>query len=124
MPSRTIAMVEKRLSTIFCAVPAFMRVEPAGASGPVSTRIGCSLADRSFEPELLATPIVSAPRMRASVIAATVNGVLPLAARPMTTSLGPTVRPAMPATALGPESSAFSTARSNAASPPAIRKAT
>ena len=85
---------------------------------------GCSLADRSFEPELLATPIVSAPRMRASVIAATVNGVLPLAARPMTTSLGPTVRPAMPATALGPESSAFSTARSNAASPPAIRKAT
>ena len=29
--------VEKRLSTIFCAVPAFMRVEPAITSGPVST---------------------------------------------------------------------------------------
>ena len=33
---RTIEAVESKFSTIFCAVPAFRRVEPAIASGPVS----------------------------------------------------------------------------------------
>jgi hypothetical protein len=35
-PSRTIVAVEKAFSTSFCAVPAFIRVEPVSTSGPVS----------------------------------------------------------------------------------------
>ena len=30
---------ERRFSVIFCAVPAFIRVEPAIASGPVSSQM-------------------------------------------------------------------------------------
>ena len=36
LPSLIITPVESILSTIFCAVPLFMRVEPVITSGPVS----------------------------------------------------------------------------------------
>ena len=57
------------LSTSFCAVPAFRRVEPAMNSGPTSTSIGCSTAALSSEPALQASPTVSAPAARARAIA-------------------------------------------------------
>ena len=44
LPRRTIATVEIMLSTSFCAVPAFRRVEPAMTSGPTTTSIGWSTA--------------------------------------------------------------------------------
>jgi len=78
--------VDKRFSTIFCAVPAFIRVDPPIASSPVSTRIGCALAARSGVPALLAMPMVRAPRRLLSTSAAIVKGVVPLAATPITTS--------------------------------------
>ena len=67
---------------------------------------------------------MSAPRRFASVSAATVNGVVPLAATPITTSSGPTAAAAMRATASATSSSAFSTARRSAPSPPAMRYTT
>ena len=42
LPIRTIETVEIVLSTSFCAVPAFSRVEPASNSGPTTTAISCS----------------------------------------------------------------------------------
>ena len=39
-----MAPVEIMLSTIFSAVPLFMRVEPVMTSGPVSTPMGISAA--------------------------------------------------------------------------------
>ena len=113
--------VENRLSTIFCAVPAFIRVEPATTSSPVSIRIGCVETARIGAPALFETPIVSAPRVVASTKAATVNGVVPLAATPMTTSLAPTSAPRMRAVPSSLSSSAFSTAFRSAPSPPAMR---
>ena len=67
-------MVESMLRTSFCAVPPFMRVEPATISGPTATQISSSAASASGESGLHASATVSAPRARASVIAATVNG--------------------------------------------------
>ncbi len=49
-----------------------MRVEPAIASAPVSTRIGCSAACRTAPPAALARPMVSAPVARAAWRTATV----------------------------------------------------
>ena len=57
--------VESRLSAIFCAVPAVIRVEPARNSAPVSSSTGISAWSRSGVPGLLARPIVSAPAARA-----------------------------------------------------------
>ena len=45
-----------------CAVPAFMRVEPAIGSGPVASRIGWSASTSSGVSALLAMPTVKAPR--------------------------------------------------------------
>ena len=44
LPRRIMAPVEIMLSTIFSAVPLFMRVEPVMTSGPVSTPMGISAA--------------------------------------------------------------------------------
>ena len=38
-PVRTMTAVESVLSAIFCAVPAFRRVEPLKTSGPVGSTI-------------------------------------------------------------------------------------
>ena len=50
LPSRTMLAVESVFSTSFCAVPAFIRVEPAMISGPTTTAISCSTACPSGEP--------------------------------------------------------------------------
>ena len=60
-PSRIIAAVDSALSTIFCAVAAFSRVEPAMASGPVSTSTPCWASAASGAAGLLLTSTVSAP---------------------------------------------------------------
>jgi hypothetical protein len=72
---------EIRLSTTFWAVPAFIRVEPAISSRPVSINTGHLEDVSSAVPALLATPIVTAPDPSARFSAATVNGVVPLAAK-------------------------------------------
>ena len=43
-PQRSIVAVDSMFKTAFCAVPAFMRVEPATISLPVTTAMGCSAA--------------------------------------------------------------------------------
>ena len=48
-PSRTITAVESECSTIFCASPPFMRVEPAITSGPVYGAIAISAPRASGE---------------------------------------------------------------------------
>ena len=79
-PRRIITSDDNRLSATRCAVPAFIRVEPAIGSGPVSSQIGQSASCRIGVSRLLAMPIVSAPRCLASRRQASVNGVVPLAA--------------------------------------------
>ena len=115
---------EIRLSTTFCAVPAFIRVEPAINSRPVSTKIG-NFADASNTvPGLLATPIVTAPKEPACCSAATVNGVVPLAATAITTSCGVSRAALICVTASSTSSSAPSMLVTNALSPPATMKRT
>ena len=46
-PRRTITVVEIRCSTIFCASPPFMRVEPAITSGPTAGAIATSARSTS-----------------------------------------------------------------------------
>ena len=94
---------------IFCAVPAFMRVEPATTSSPVSARIGCEQAARMGASALLEMPMVCAPRGRL-LQSRDGEGRRPLAATPITTSFGPTLASRMPAMPCSTESSAFSTA--------------
>src|SRR5690349_16715730 len=77
---------DNRLSAIRWAVPAFIRVDPALGSGPVSSHIGCSASAKSGVSRLLAIAIVSAPRCLASCRQAKVNGVVPLAATAINTS--------------------------------------
>ena len=77
---------DSKLRATRCAVPAFMRVEPAIGSGPVSSQIAQSASSRIGVPRLLAIPIVSAPRRFASRRHASVNGVVPLAATAIATS--------------------------------------
>jgi hypothetical protein len=54
------------LSTIFCAVPAFIRVEPAIVSAPVSTRMPWRATSKSGAPRLFASAIVTAPAAAAA----------------------------------------------------------
>ncbi|MNW64176.1 hypothetical protein D3C74_424350 [compost metagenome] len=58
--------VENVLSTSFCAVAAFMRVEPVTTSGPVSSRIATSTRDARRACGLALTSTVAAPRSRAT----------------------------------------------------------
>src|SRR5580704_17973452 len=71
--------------TIFCAVPAFNRVDPVKTSGPISTFIAifASWASGMCSFEVIA--MVVAPRPRAYLMAANTYGVVPLAAIPSTT---------------------------------------
>ena len=85
-----MTIVEMVLSTSFCAVPAFMRVEPAITSGPTSTSIPRSARCMSSEPATQARPIVKEPAAFAWSIDPSVYGVAPLALTPRTTSFGPT----------------------------------
>ncbi len=65
-PIRTIVAVEKAVSTSFCAVPAFIRVDPAMTSGPVSTVTRMSTSSPTVTRGLHDTSAVVAPRRRAS----------------------------------------------------------
>ena len=71
-PNRVMARVVIMLQMSFCAVPAFMRVEPATTSGPTSATISMSAARPSGEPGLQVIPTVLAPRPRAYSTAAMV----------------------------------------------------
>src|SRR5690606_23229407 len=93
LPSFTIAAVLMVLSTIFVAVPAFMRVEPVITSGPTSGAIttSCVFSSSSLGYVHSRKP-VRAPRSRARRKAPWTNGVVPDVAMPRTKSLGPTLR--------------------------------
>ena len=78
--------VEIALSTSFCAVPLFMRVDPMMTSGPVLGTIAMSASLANGEPDCDVMPTVSAPIMFDRRIAATVYGVVPEAAIPITAS--------------------------------------
>ena len=85
---RTIVAVEIALSTSFCAVAAFIRVEPAIGSAPVASTIARSAAAAAGEAYALTIAMVNAPSARAVASAATTNGAPPLAEMPMTASPG------------------------------------
>ena len=76
------------LSTSFCAVPAFRRVDPATTSGPTSGVMAISTARASSESGVQLIPTVTAPMRRASATAPSTYGVRPLAAMPTSTSRG------------------------------------
>ena len=81
------------LSTIFCAVPAFIRVEPASTSGPTTGTIATSTACAISDPGTQVTATVNAPSARARLTAPIVYGVRPDAAMPTTASRALTPRP-------------------------------
>ena len=66
---RTIASVVSMLSTSFCAVPAFRRVDPAMNSGPTTTSMAMSASRPAAESGLHATETDRAERRRASRMA-------------------------------------------------------
>ena len=72
LPSLTNVTVESVFSASFCAVPAFIRVEPAITSGPTSSRTSRSATRASSLPRTQTTAIVRAPAIRADSTAPTV----------------------------------------------------
>ena len=115
-PIRTITAVDTALSTSFCAVPAFIRVEPVSTSGPVPTPTSTSTS--AGPPGSAHTSAVAAPASRATRSPASTHGVRPLAATPTTRSPARTAARATRSPS-STSSSAPSTARVIAASPPA-----
>ena len=87
-----MAPVEIMLRTILCAVPAFMRDDPANTSGPTSVTMAKSAARSRGELRLQVRAMVLAPRRRAYSRAAMVKGVRPLVAMPRTISCLPGLR--------------------------------
>ena len=71
LPVFAIAQVETMLRTIFCALPALRRVDPATTSAPVSTTIGRSAARSIGVAGLELRLAVRAPRSRAASSAPT-----------------------------------------------------
>src|SRR5471032_1813440 len=69
-----MAPVVSMFSTIFCAVPAFIRVDPESTSGPTSATISISAALPSSDLGLQTTAAVLAPFLRANSTAAMVWG--------------------------------------------------
>src|ERR1041385_9305268 len=83
---RIIAAVVSMLSTIFVAVPALRRVDPAITSGPTAGAIVRSTKVCSSVRGSQVTKIIFEPARRARVSAPRTNGVIPLADTPITTS--------------------------------------
>jgi hypothetical protein len=106
--------------TSFCAVPAFMRVEPVTTSGPTRGAITTSASKRASEEGLAVTTIVTAPTLRPYSTAPIGYGVRRLAMMPTTTSLAPRRFFRSAATAAPASSSAPSTERTSARRPPAM----
>jgi len=71
------------LSTIFCAVPARMRVEPAMGSAAVIASIAMSASRARTVPAAFTTAIVIAPFARAAASALCTNAAEPLAETPI-----------------------------------------
>ena len=82
-----MAAVVSMFSTIFVAVPAFRRVEPAMTSGPTAGAIVRSTNVWSSVLGSQVTKMILDAAQRARVSAPRTNGVMPLADTPMTTSL-------------------------------------
>jgi hypothetical protein len=85
-PSLTMIAVDSEFRIIFWAVAALSLVEPAIASGPVSTSRLWSASSASGADRLLPTSTVSAPAARAARSAPATYGVRPLADNPTATS--------------------------------------
>ena len=117
-PSLIITAVENAVRISFWAVPAFILVDPAMASGPVSTVISTSTGAVLGASGLPDTSAVRAPSSCAAVSAPITNGVRPDAARPSTKSPGRASRESSAAPA-AESSSAPSTASTSARRPPA-----
>ncbi len=83
---RTIDAVVSMFRTIFVAVPALRRVEPAITSGPTAGAIVRSTKVCSSVRGSQVTKMIFEPARRARVSAPRTNCVIPLAETPMTTS--------------------------------------
>lgn len=119
-----MAPVEIILRTILCAVPAFMRDDPAKTSGPTSVTMAKSAARSRGELRLQVRAMVLAPRRRAYSRAAIVKGVRPLVAMPRTTSCLPGLRFLISRSARAVSSSLASVEAPNALGPPAMMNCT
>ena len=115
-----MAQVESILSTSFWAVPAFIRVEPVTASGPVRTTMAKSQARSRGVSGLQVRATAALPAFLAASTAPRTKAAPPAALMPTTTSWGRRTRPAMAARPASRLSSAPSTALRRAWSPPAM----
>ncbi len=114
--------VDRQLSAAFCAVPAFIRVEPAISSAPVSSRIGMSDTSPSRLPRVVEQP--DRERTRGAGMFQGGDGERRAAAGGQRhhTSAGPTASSCSARRAAPVSSSAPSAACSSARSPPAIHR--
>ena len=112
--------VEIMFRTILCAVPAFMREDPARTSAPTSVTMAKSAARSRGELRLQVRAMVRAPRRRAYSRTAMVKGVRPLVAMPRTMSRLPGFRFFISATARDVSSSLASVEAPRALGPPAM----
>ncbi len=119
LPNRTIVAVVSMLQTNFCAVPAFIRVDPVSTSGPTSGVMAMPAACASGDPGTQVMATVIAPRRCASRNAPSVKGVVPLAASPTTMSREPTDRCAIRSAPSAGSSSSSAADSASAAPPPA-----
>src|SRR5580704_12137986 len=108
------------LVIIFCAVAAFIRVDPEMTSGPTSATTAMSAALSKGVLWLQVMQAVLAPRARAYATAETTYGVRPLAESPSTTSFLVGRRRAMSRWPSSSESSLTSTGDASAFGPPAM----
>ena len=124
-PLRIMAPVVIVLSASLVAVPALSRVEPVTTSGPTGiASITSTVAAISAGGVLQVRNAVRAPSSRERARAARTNGVVPLAAMPITTSRSETVSSFTASAPATSSSSAPSWLRSSAARPPAITPTT
>src|ERR1700733_8648270 len=112
--------VEIMFRTILCAVPAFMREDPARTSAPTSVTMAKSAVRSRGELRLQVRAMVRAPRRRAYSRTAMVKGVRPLLAIPSPMSRLPGFRFFISATARDVSSSLASVEAPRALGPPAM----
>ena len=113
--------VVRVFSTTFCALPAANRVEPDTTSGPTGISMVTSATVARSDPTLFVTPTTLAPRSAASVAAAQVYGVRPLAVTATSTSAAVIASSQTSAAANSVSSSAASVPTRWSAPPPATR---
>src|SRR5262249_47400097 len=120
IPRRIIVAVLIMFRTIFCAVPAFIRVDPVMISAPTAkcTVVSAIFDIGEFSEQTIAT--VFAPLLLANSSAARVYGVAPAAAMAMTRSFSVSFFDFRSIAAFSRSSSAPSMALANDFVPPAI----